>query len=151
MVKYRQFYQNLLLTSISGVFIYYNDSNFKNLNNDYCHLKFSEDSEPWLEMSFSPSFCSLFTTKLVVSRNLSTQFTMQVCVFLSRLWLGVPIHTSQHCSVIEWSTWLNFCRCVSTWINLCICGSDAILSAIICIKISGTVTCKYFLPLKIFQ
>ena len=66
---------------------------------------------------------SLPTTKFVVSRNRSTQFTRQVSDFESSLELGLSMHLSQQMSVKVWTNCLNFCFSLSTWRKRCNSGS----------------------------
>lgn len=55
-----------------------------------------------------------FAMKILVSRNLSTQFAMHVSVFPSILLLGLSTHFSKHISVKAWIWLWNLCFCSST-------------------------------------
>ena len=52
--------------------------------------------------------------KILVSRNLSTQFEMHVSVFPSSLFPGLSTHFSQQISVNAWIWLWNLCFCSST-------------------------------------
>lgn len=84
------------------------------------------------DVTLSPSFSSLFTMKLLVSINLSTQLERQVSVFRSSFWPGVPMHSSQHWSVNEWTSCWKRCFCVSASIKRCMCASTCGWAIFLC-------------------